>query len=460
MIFTGRSRRLIKAWGSHETGNRQQGTGNSLNEEGYKELKMSEREKRNYRSVVILVFISLILHGCGGRNGAKKNGKDFKKPPIPVEVVEVTRGAISETVDVSGDIKSESEISVVSKLQAKIKTVRVKEGDNVFREQTLIVLDGADLSAQVKQAEASVLAAKARYNMALAGARPQEKKQVSENLSAAKTGFEIAKKDFERMSILHEHGSISDQQFDQTKARYEDAKARYEQLQQQLELVNEGPRQEEKDAAKAALLQAQASLQYARTLLSYTRITSPCTCSVSSKMASAGEMAAPGIPLLRLVDNGHLFFEAELSEKQSSRFKTGQSVTVTVDGVPGRNFAARVVRTYPSVDTVSRAVKVKIALENTGHLLLSGMFARGSVVVLQKQNALLVEKDSVRFSQEKPYVYVIRENKAEMRALKTGVSDSAKTEVLSGLEEGETIVLTGSPDLKDGSVVKIVEAEK
>lgn len=421
---------------------------------------MSERAGRNYRGIIMLVLLSLVLHGCGGKNRAQKNGKEPKKPPIPVEVMQVSRGSIAELVSVSGNIKSESEISVVSRIQAKIRTLRVKEGDIVRRGQTLVVLDGADIAAQVKQAEASVLAAKARYNMALAGARPQEKKQVSDNMQAAKVGFELAKKDFERMSILHAHGSISDQQFDQTKARYEDAKARYEQLQQQLELVNEGPRQEEKDAAKAALMQAQASLQYYKTLLSYTRIVSPCACSVAAKMADAGEMASPGVPLLQLVDNAHLYFEADVSEKQSSRFTPGQSVSVSVDGVPLRTFSARVARVYPSVDPVSRNVKVKILLEHPGELLMSGMFARGGVSLAQKQNTLLAPKDSVRFSEAAPFVYVVRDGKAELRVLKVGITDAKNAEILSGLDEGESVVVTGSPDLKDGSSVKIVEAEK
>lgn len=418
------------------------------------------QESFRKRFFLFMILIMFILQGCGGKNGAQKDAKNFKKPPIPVEVIEVSRGSVAEIVSVSGDIKSESEVGVVSKLQAKIKIMRVREGDLVRRGQTLIVLDGADIAAQVKQAEAQVLAAKARYNMAIAGARPQEKKQVSDNLEAAKVGYEMAKKDFERMGVLNEHGSISDQQFDQTKTRYQEAMARYEQVQQQLELVNEGPRQEEKEAVKAALLQAQASLQYYKTLLSYTRIASPCTCSVAAKMADTGEMAAPGIPLLRLVDNGHLFFEAEVSDKQSPQFKSGQKVTVSVDGVPQRTFTGHVVRLYPSVDTMSRTVKVRISLENQGMILLSGMFARGNVAVRSKQNALLVDKDSIRFSDEElPYVFVVKEGKTERRVLKTGISDEKKTEVLSGLDEGEKVVVTGSPDLKGGSDVKIVAGD-
>lgn len=433
------------------------GNGNSINK---KELKMSKRAKGNYRVIAMSVILSIIACGCGGKKNGQKDMKSFAKPPIPVEVVSAQRGSIAQTEEVSGNIKSESEVSVVSKLQARVKSVRVKEGDKVRRGQTLIVLEGNDIAAQVKQAEAQVLAAKARYDMALAGARPQEKKQVQENLSSANVGYDIAKKDYERMSVLHDHGSISDQQFDQTKARYEEAKSRYEQLQQQLELVNEGPRSEEKEAAKAALFSAQASLQYYKTLLSYTRIVSPCSCSVVSKMTDEGGMASPGTPLLRLVDNTRLYLEADVSEKQSAMFKAGQQVSVSVDGVPGRIFQAHVVRVYPSVDVSSRSAKVKISFMNAVPLLLSGMFARAEVVIMQKRNSLLVEKDSVRFSEENPYVYVVKGGKAEMRAIKTGISDDKATEVLSGLNEGEEVVLTGSPDLKDGSDVKIVKAEK
>lgn len=416
---------------------------------------MCQWKKAGY-FLLAMIFIA----GCGGKKGGQKDMKSFAKPPIPVEVVKVRRAPIAQTAEVSGNIKSESEVSVVSKLQARVKSVRVKEGDKVRCGQTLLMLEGNDISAQVKQAEAQVMSAKARLDMAMVGARPQEKKQAEESLQSAKVGYELAKKDYERMEVLHSHGSISDQQYDQTKARYEDAKTRYESLKQQLEMVAEGPRHEEKESAKAALLSAQASLQYYKTLSSYTRIVSPCSCSVAAKMVDAGEMAAPGIPLLKLVDNTRLYLEADVSEKQSAMFKSGQDVSASVDGVPGRIFQAHVVRVYPSVDVSSRSAKVKISFVSTIQLMLSGMFVRANVVIMQKQNALLVEKDSVRFSEENPYVYVVKDGKAEMRALKTGMSDEKATEILSGLNEGEEVVLTGSPDLKDGSDVKIVKAEK
>ncbi len=408
---------------------------------------------------IFIVIALLFAGGCGMTKSAQKDMKSFAKPPIPVEVVKVRRASIVQTAEVSGNIKSESEVSVVSKLQARVKSVRVKEGDKVKRGQTLLVLEGNDISAQVKQAEAQVMSAKARLDMAMVGARPQEKKQAEESLQSAKVAYEVAKTDYERMEVLHSHGSISDQQYDQTKARYEDTKTRYESLKQQLEMVREGPRSEEKEAAKAALLSAQASLQYYKSLLSYTRITSPCSCSVAAKMVDAGEMAAPGVPLLKLVDNSRLYFEADVSDRQSSLYKEGQAVTVRVDGVPDKMFSSSVARVYPSVDSVSRSVKIKIVLEQTDLQIVAGMFARGSVEVNKKDNAVIVEKDSVRFTEKEPYAFVVQDGKAIQRKLNLGISNDKHVEVLSGLTEGEMVVITGSPDLSDGVAVKVVEPD-
>lgn len=421
--------------------------------------------KINYKikNILIIFLIIFIVNGCSKKskngNNLSKTEKKIEEVVIPIETTTVKQGKIIKTLEVSGDIKTDKDIKVSTKIPGKVVYVAAKEGDYVRKGQTLIKLEANDLLAQIKQAEAGVMAAKARLNMVLTGARPQEKKQVENTLTSAQAMYDSALKDYQRMEILHNHGSISNQQFEQVKLRYDDAKAKLDSVKQQLTLVDEGARIEEKQAAQAQLVQAQAQVQYLKIMLSYTHLSSPCNCLVSGKMINVGEMAAPGYPLLTLVDNNNIFFEAQVSEKDNANIKAGQEVIINIDGIPNRNFLGEVTKIYPSVDMQSRVFKCKIIFKNKSYLIKSGMFARGDIILQKKTKALLLSKDAVYFKEETPYVFLVKDNVVKQKNISLGIGDKNNFEILWGLNLNDRVVVLASPDLKDGSKIKVVNGK-
>lgn len=418
--------------------------------------------KINYKlkNIFLIFLILFIVNGCGKKSKTKNNlskiEKKIEEVVIPVETITVNQGEIVKTLEVSGDIKTDKDIKVSSKMSGKVTYIAGKEGDYVRKGQTLVRLEANDLLAQLKQAEAGVMAAKARLNMVLAGARPEEKKQVENTLVSVQAMYDSALKDYQRMETLHNHGSISDQQFEQVKLRYDDAKAKLDSVKQQLTLVDIGARIEEKQAAQAQVVQAQAQVQYLKVMLSYTHVSSPCNCLISAKMINVGELAAPGYPLLALVDNNNLFFEAQASEKDNSNIKSGQQVTINIDGIPNRNFLGEVAKIYPSVDMQSRVFKCKIIFKNKNYLIKSGMFARGNIILQKKTKDLLLSKDAVYFKEETPYVFLVKDNIVKQKNISLGIVDKNNYEILWGLNLNDKVVVSASPDLKNDSKVKVV----
>jgi HlyD family secretion protein len=282
----------------------------------------------------------------------------------------------------------------------------------------VVRLDRATLVLAVQQARAA-------HSAAIAAA------------AQAKAGLERAEKEYRRASNLLAEKVIP-------QSRFEAAETAYKAAREAVVAAGEQARQ-----AEAALLTAEENLKDAH-------IGSPLSGVVVERRVEVGQSVAPGMALLRLLDQSSLKAEFELPETDFGRVAAGMPVAVSVDSFPGRQFTGTVTSINPQVAPLTRTFAVRSEIPNSGGRLAQGMFARVRLSAGSRL-ALAVPRDALQRAPGSGtvYVFVVEGNKAAKRTVKTGADEDECVEVLEGLREGELVVTSGAGRLQSGTPVKI-----
>ena len=352
----------------------------------------------------MLIVAALALSACDQANGdgAGKDGKDAKGevPAVPVEVAATRRAEMAAVYTGTAPIESERAAGVVAKVQGEIRQILVDTGERVREGQLLARLDGDQMRLQVALAEATM--------------RKLER-------------------DYARNTELQAKGLISAVSIDNLK---------YE------------------------LAAAKASWELARLQLSYTDIRSPINGTVTGRaervkigntvMPAGGVIAITDSALFLVEDLESLILNISVPERELAKLSVGQSVELSFDAVPGRKFAGKVDLVSPAVDPATATFRVRIRVTDAGGLLRPGMFARVAIVYERKLDALQIPRTALLDGDGPPKVFVVKDGKAAERPVTLGLSNGAYVEVVTGLKDGEQVVVVGQAAVKPGAVVRIV----
>jgi RND family efflux transporter MFP subunit len=210
--------------------------------------------------------------------------------------------------------------------------------------------------------------------------------------------------------------------------------------------------QQEYDVVKARERVAQASMAEVQTILSYTRITAPFDGVITRKYADVGDLSAPGKALLEMEAPGEFRLEADVPEAAMGRIALGEKMQVNIPAAAAQ-LEATVSEIAPAADTGSRTIVVKLDLPK-GSGIRSGQFGRVLAPVADVE-ALRVPADSVIHRGQLEIMFVVADQKALMRLVKTGKKIGKQVEVVSGLMPGETYVVDGAAALTDGQAVEV-----
>ena len=179
---------------------------------------------------------------------------------------------------------------------------------------------------------------------------------------------------------------------------------------------------------------------------------------IVAKFVEAGDLATPGAPLFAVEQQDPLEVEVALSQSDLPFIRLGQHVELSVAGVGTQVGAAqlsgRVAAIVPAADPRTRTVTVKLSLPNPAGEMASGLFSRARFRRGDRR-ALLVPRRALVTEGQLTGVYVVSESRAHLRWLRTGEEHGGGTEVLSGLEEGELVILLAATDvIRDGDLVE------
>ncbi len=353
--------------------------------------------------VFLFVPVVLIIMWLAGVFHPRLSAKEIEVEAKTVSDLEIEKVEILDKTFVSfaGTIIPSDKAEISTRTMGYVSYVGVKEGDFVRKGQLLLRIDPRDTKAQIEVARQQVIQAKKRYASALAH-------------------FEAVKKTYERYKALLEEKAITQHEFDMVEAQYKDAKA-------QLEM------------AKSGIEMAEQNLKAVSTNLSYTEVRAPFSGYVVSKMVDVGDIAKPGYPLL-IMEKPPYKVEVSLPESLYGKVKKGDRFTVAVEAL-GKKTTARVVELEPSVNPISRTFKVKAVLEDRS--IRGGFFAKVYIAESIRKTILIPEK-AVYKRWDFTGVWVVKpDNTLELRFVRLGRRINGKVEVLSGLKEGERIVVEG-----------------
>jgi multidrug efflux system membrane fusion protein len=218
--------------------------------------------------------------------------------------------------------------------------------------------------------------------------------------------------------------------------------------------------QARKGQVLAKMDQVKADITSAQVYVGYSRILSPMNGIVVSKQAEVGLLAAPGVPLLTLEDGSRYRLEVSAEESMLKKVRLGTPVRVSIDALGFQEFSSRVSEIVPASDPASRSYTVKIDLfDEKGRpvdqpVLRSGLFGRARFVIGQKQ-ALKIPQKAILQRGQLVSVFIVDESSIlHLRLIKTGKQYDDQVEVLSGLNDGERIVIEGLEKVKEGNRVE------
>ena len=224
----------------------------------------------------------------------------------------------------------------------RIVSLTPREGDRVTTGQELARLDRAELEARRAQSEAQVEAAQAALAELESGSRREEIAQARANLAVTEERRQDAERDLARTRRLFEGGAVSREALDKAQVALDVTRAQRTQAVEQLRLVEAGPRQERKAAARAQVTQAEAAVQGVQATLSNTVLTAPFDGVVTVRHREPGEVVPAGSPVLTLMDPRSRFVRIYIPENRVGAVRLGTRATITADTYPGKTYPGEV----------------------------------------------------------------------------------------------------------------------
>jgi membrane fusion protein (multidrug efflux system) len=209
------------------------------------------------------------------------------------------------------------------------------------------------------------------------------------------------------------------------------------------------------EVAQASVKQAKADLGLAQHQLDNADVTTLFGGTVTHRYVDPGERVNPGQPLFEVAQIDSVEIEIGVSDRRFSDLALGQPVTLLVDGYPGHVFEGKVKNIQPTIDAMTRTFKVTVGLANPGELLKPGMFARAEIQTDYHPDALVMPRAASLEEEGKYFAVAVRDGKARRTEISLGFRDGESVEVLSGLEEGDRVVLEGAYALAEGAKVQV-----
>jgi len=392
--------------------------------------------------VLIASAIALFSTACGRRQEVARE----KVAPIPnLKIEKVIVAPIDNFYEATGTIRSKTTSVVSSRIMGRIIAIQVREGDRVRAGQTLIEIDSRDATAQLQKAQAGMREAEGALDEIERNLQAGESGKV-----AAEASLALTASTYKRYKALMERRSVSPQEFDEVQAKYKVADAEAERANGMLaSLVAR------KNQVLAKIDQAKADVVNAHVYASYGRVASPMNGIVTAKQAEVGAMAAPGAPLLTLEDDSHYRLEASVEESKSRSIQMSDRVQVRIDALGDEELLGTVIEIVPTADPASRSHTVKIDLPARLEIR-SGSFGRARFPSEQKQ-AITIPRRAITERGQLVSVFVVDDSgMARLRLIKTGKTYGDRVEVLTGLSDGERIVIDGVEAVSDGSRVESI----
>ena len=349
-------------------------------------------------AVIVVLVVAAASFGAYKMFFAKGNKE------VNFQTETVKRRDIASSVQATGVIRAKigAEVKVGARISGKVEKLYANIGDVVKKGQVVARLEQEDLRAKVNEAKM--------------------------NLKITEANLDLAQKNLQRMQNLYAKDFVSKDKVDVAERDFK--------------------------AAVAQANQIRETIRFNETQMSYANIYSPISGVIASVTTQQGETVSASslnVPtFVTIVDLNRLEIYAYVDETDIGKIKPGLEATFTVDSFPDKDFKGKVTAIYPKAtiqDNVVYYITV-ISIENPEGKLKPDMTVNATILLNKRENVLAVPNKSIKREGGKKVVTVLENNKPVQKAIKTGWKDSAYTEIIEGLKEGDK-VLTGEAVKKE-----------
>jgi RND family efflux transporter MFP subunit len=323
------------------------------------------------------------------------------------DVATVRRAPIEASVPLTGDLRPIETVDVRARIEGDIIGVYVREGANVRQGQLLALFEAGDQES----ARQSALASRA----------------------SAQSALSTAQWNLEQSRELLKAGAVPE--------------------------IDVRTAEQAVASARAQVAAAEAQVRATSTESRDTRVVAPTNGVVERRLVESGEHVTRGTPLFTVVRTDALELAATVPARYASQVRTGMVTRFTADG---RSIEGRVVRVSPTIDPATRSITVYVQVPNPGGSIKGGTFVSGRIVGRTVPEALVIPSAAIRQSEDgTPFVYAIVNETVDQKPVQVGLVDDGTgiAEILSGLEEGDRVIVGNVGTLGRGMHVRVVDRD-
>jgi RND family efflux transporter MFP subunit len=388
----------------------------------------------------LVVIAAAALASCG--RGDKVQAKDpgeLASGAVSVGVVKIQRKSLGRTLTLSSELVPFQEIDVYAKESGFVKELNVDYGDHVQKDQVLATLEIPELQLQVKEDDAAVNNATAQIPHA------------QDELNRVEAQHNVLQLQFQRLDSVAKSkpGLIAQQEVDDSEGKALASAAQVEAAKSNLQ------------SAESVLAAAEAKRDHDQALFDYAKITAPFAGVVTQRFANLGTLMQAGtssstqaMPLVRLSEDDLFRLVIPVPESYVHFIRQGDPVSVKVPSL-NRTFPGKVARFSVDVREDTRTMHTEVDVPNPGRTLYQGLYAEATITLETKGDAIAVPLQAVDQENGQATVDVVDPSgRIESRKVALGIQTATDAEAISGLQEGEMVVVSDRSGLKAGQPVQ------
>jgi HlyD family secretion protein len=398
----------------------------------------NHKKKRRRLMIWGGVALGIVLLIAGGVIAATRGGTKID----PTKLAKVERGDLAKSVVATGKVTPITKVEIKSKASGIVKKLLVDYGDQVKKGQLLAQLDKEEIEAQVEQSRAALEAAQANLKSSQADF---ERAQVD----AEGPDVPLLKRAYDRAVGMAKDGVVSTSALEDAQKNYELALNKQNVAKAQVTVLRAKIAQ-----AEAVVAQDRANLKQLEEQLGYTDILSPIDGMVLSRDVQVGDAVSSILVLgssatlvMTLGDISEVYVKGKVDESDIGKVYLGQRARIKVESFKDKTFEGKVTKISPmgvEKDNVT-TFEVRVSIQNPGGELKAEMTANAEIILEEHKNVLQIPEGAILYDKDKKASVEVpdpkgKEGKSKV-AVNVGISNGAKTELLSGLKEGDQVVL-------------------
>jgi len=394
--------------------------------------------------VAMTVVSSVLVTSCGRGEKASANTVGAVPEGVSVGVTKVDRRVLGRTLTLSSELVPFQEIDVYAKESGYVQKLNVDYGTRVKAGDVMAVLEIPELELQLQQDDAAIKSASDQVTHA------------QHEVTRVEAQHKVLHLQYDRLNGVAKSkpGLVAQQEVDDAQGKDLASEAQVESAQSNLE------------TAQSQLVLSQAKRRHDQVLFDYSKIIAPFTGVVTQRYANQGALMQAGtnsstqaMPLVRLSQDDLFRLVIPVPESYVHYIRIGQPVQVSVPSL-NRNFPGLVKRFSVDVKEDTRTMHTEVDVPNPNHLLVPGLYAEATITLENKPQALAVPLQAVDHAAQGTTVDVVdASGKIDVRRVSLGIQTATVAEVLSGLQEGDMVVVSDRSGLKAGQPVrpKVIE---